>query len=60
MRQLRGTSWGADRAAVKNIYSALIQSVIDYGYVAHGSAACTFLKILKRIQAQALKLCCWQ
>ncbi len=31
MRCLTGTVWGADRVALKNIYIALIRSVLDNG-----------------------------
>ena len=58
MRCLTGSEWGASRSAIKNIYVALIRAVLDYGYIAYGSAAKTSLKKLEVVQAQALRLCC--
>ncbi|XDV52299.1 hypothetical protein PO909_021042 [Leuciscus waleckii] len=58
MRCLTGSEWGASRAASKNVYIALIRSVLDYGCIAYGSAAKTSLKKLDVVQAQALRLCC--
>ena len=54
MRCLVGSEWGADRTAMKTIYTGLIRSVIDYGCVVYGSAASTNLKRLDKIQHQAL------
>ncbi len=54
MRCLRGSEWGASRAAMKSIYIAQIRSVLDYGRIVYDSAAKTF----DVIQAQALRLCC--
>ena len=58
MRCLTGPEWGAGRAALKHIYSALIRSVLDYGCIAYGSAAKSSLKKLEVVQAQALRTCC--
>ena len=55
MRCLTGSEWGASRAALKNIYIALIHSVLDYGCIAYGSAAKSSLKKLEVVQAQALR-----
>ena len=44
--------------ALKNIYTALIRSTIDYACVAYRSAAKSHLKKLDVVQAQALRLCC--
>ncbi len=54
MRCLRGSEWGASRAAMKSIYIlAQIRSVLDYGRIVYDSAAKTF----DVIQARALRLC---
>uniref|UniRef100_A0A8C2HUK7 Uncharacterized protein n=1 Tax=Cyprinus carpio TaxID=7962 RepID=A0A8C2HUK7_CYPCA len=57
MRCLVGSEWGADRKALKAIYSGLIRSVFDYGCVVYGSAADTSLRKLDSIQHQVLRLC---
>lgn len=58
MRCLAGTKWGADKAALRNVYTALIRSVIEYGLIVYGSAAYSSLQKLDRVQAQALRICC--
>lgn len=58
MRCLSGSEWGASREALKNVYTALIRSVLDYGSLVYGSAAKTSLKKLEIMNSQALRLCC--
>lgn len=57
MRCLVGREWGADRTALKAIYTGLIRAILDYGCVVYGSAASTSLKKLEVIQSQALRIC---
>ena len=57
MRCLRGVEWGADRSAMRTIYTGLVRSVFDYGCFVYGSAATTHLKKLDVIQHKALRLC---
>ncbi len=57
MRCLVGSEWGADRMALKAMYSGLVRSVLDYGCVVYGSAAETSLRKLDNIQHQVLRLC---
>uniref|UniRef100_A0A3B5Q0T1 Reverse transcriptase domain-containing protein n=1 Tax=Xiphophorus maculatus TaxID=8083 RepID=A0A3B5Q0T1_XIPMA len=57
MRCLVGSEWGAERKALKSIYTGLIRSVFDYGSIVFGSASDTLLKKLDSIQYQALRLC---
>ncbi|XP_027861616.1 uncharacterized protein LOC114137195 [Xiphophorus couchianus] len=57
MRCLVGSEWGAERKALKSIYTGLIRSVFDYGSIVFGSASETLLKKLDSIQYQALRLC---
>lgn len=57
MRCLVGSDWGADRTAIKALYTGLVRSVFDYGCVVYGSAASSNLKKLDKIQHQALQLC---
>lgn len=58
MRCLLGSEWGADRAALKNIYISLIRAVMDYGSLVYKEAAKTQIHRLEIIQNQALRLCC--
>ncbi|XP_013879364.1 uncharacterized protein LOC106528677, partial [Austrofundulus limnaeus] len=57
MRCLAGKEWGADRTALKKIYTAMIRSNIDYGSIIYASAAKTHLEKLDNIQHQALRIC---
>ncbi|ROL44097.1 Cystinosin [Anabarilius grahami] len=57
MRCLAGVEWGASRQSLKEIYVALIKSVIDYGCIAYRDAARTTLAKLEVIQTQALRIC---
>ncbi len=57
MRCLVGSEWGADRMALKAIYSGLVRSVLDYGCVVYGSAGETYLRKLDNIQHRVLRLC---
>lgn len=57
MRCLAGNEWGADRTALKRIYTGLIRSNIDYGSIVYTSAAKTHLEKLDNIQHQALRIC---
>jgi len=58
LRAVSGYKWGANKKSLLMLYRALIRPVIDYGAVAFCTAADTNLKILERIQSQALRLCC--
>lgn len=44
-----GSDWGAERGALKQIYTGLIRSNIDYGSIIYGSAAKTHLGKLDKI-----------
>lgn len=46
MRCLAGTMWGADKVPLRSIYTTLIRSVLDYGLIVFGSAACSSLQKL--------------
>ncbi len=58
MRCISGREWGADRLALKTIYSTMIRAILDYGCMVYGSAAKSQLGKLERIQSQALRICC--
>ena len=51
----RLTEWGVSRLSMRNIYVALVKSLLDNGCIAYGSA---LIKKLEVVQAQALRLCC--
>ena len=56
LRALTGTSWGADRNMILNMYKAFIRSKISYGITAVASASNTRLKKFERIQSAALRI----
>ncbi|XP_051991578.1 zinc-alpha-2-glycoprotein-like isoform X2 [Xyrauchen texanus] len=58
MRCISGREWGADRVALKTIYSTMIRTVLDYGCIAYGTATKSQLGKLERIQSRALRICC--
>lgn len=57
LRCLVGSDWGAERQSLKQIYTGIIRSDLDYGCLVYSSAAKTHLDKLDRIQHQALRLC---
>ena len=58
MRCVAGKDWGADRSALKGMYTSLIRSVFNFGCIAYSSASKSLLGKLDSIQAQALRICC--
>lgn len=56
IRCLEGVDWRASRQSLKEIYVALIKSVINYGCIAYRDAARTTLAKLEVIQTQALRI----
>ena len=58
MRCVAGKEWGADRSALKEMYTSLIRSVFDFGSIAYSSTSKSLLRKLDSIQAQALRICC--
>nr|XP_054599040.1 uncharacterized protein LOC129163898 [Nothobranchius furzeri]XP_054599041.1 uncharacterized protein LOC129163898 [Nothobranchius furzeri]XP_054599042.1 uncharacterized protein LOC129163898 [Nothobranchius furzeri] len=58
MRCLRGNDWGASTKALKQVYIAMVRSVIDYGSIVYSSTSKTLLKKIEVIQSQALRICC--
>ncbi len=57
MRCLPEVDWGADTAVLKNIYTALTPSRLDYGSVVYASAAKSVSARLNIVQSQALRMC---
>ena len=58
MRCLAGSSWGSSMNSLKQIYTAIIRSSLDYACFAYSSAAKSQLIKCDVIQAQAIQLCC--
>ena len=58
MRCISGQSRGADKRWLMHIYTAMIQSIIDYGSPAYISASNYLLGRLDSLQAHALRICC--
>lgn len=56
LRLVSGTSFGADKKTLVNLYKALILSKIDYGCQAYNSALPSCLKSLDLIQNQAMRI----
>ena len=56
MRAVSGTSFGADKLTLKNLYNALILSKIEYGLQAYASASKTQLARLDVIQNTAMRI----
>ncbi len=58
MRCISGREWGADRIALKTIYTTMLRAILDYGCLTYRSATKSQLGKLQRIQSQALRICC--
>ena len=52
---LSHTQWGADRATLMHLFTALIQSKLDYGSVIYGAATESRLKLLDPIHNAGLR-----
>ncbi|MEL7079277.1 MAG: reverse transcriptase family protein [Cyanobacteria bacterium J06582_2] len=57
IRHLSHLSWGADRYTLKHLYSALVQSKIDYGAHIYGSSRPQILDRLNPIQNACIRAC---
>ena len=49
LRTVCGTTWGADRCCLLQLYKALVRSVLDYGCIVYRSAAPSSLRRLNGI-----------
>lgn len=56
MKMLSNTYWGASFKCLKNIYTAMLRSVIDYGDVLYITTSKTNLKKLDSIQNRAMRV----
>ena len=56
LSHLSHTSWGADRKTLTILYNSLVQSKLDYGCQAYGSAAAHLLRSLDGIRNKGLRL----
>lgn len=57
LKNIKGTTWGADQQTMLMIYKSLIRAKIDYGCQIYSSANKETLKQLDSIQYRALRLC---
>ena len=58
LRAISGSSWGASKSSLLQVYRATIRSVLDYGCEAVDLGNERIKSIYKKIQAQALAICC--
>ncbi len=56
LKILNGSSWGADRKCLLQLYTAYVRSILDYGCVIYSSASTSTLQKLDAIQHQALRI----
>ena len=58
LRAISGSSWGASRSSLLQVYRATIRSVLDHGCEAVDLGNERIKSIYEKIQAQALGICC--
>ena len=58
LKILSGTYWGAGKNTLLTLYRTLIRSALDYGMPAYFFASKSQLARLRKIQNQALRICC--
>ena len=58
LRAISGSSWGASRSSLLQVYRATIRSVLDYGCEAVDLGNERIKSVYEKIQAQALAICC--
>ena len=56
LSHLSHTTWGSDRKMLTRLYNSLVQSKLDYGCQAYGSAAPRLLKSLDAVRNKGLRL----
>ena len=56
LSHLSHTTWGTDRKTLTLLYNSLVQSKLDYGCQAYGSAAPSLLKSLDVVRNKGLRL----
>jgi len=54
---LKGTSWGAGKRPILTVYRSLVRPVTEYGMETYFFASPSLLKLLQKIQNDALLLC---
>ena len=57
LKHLSHLSWGADRTTLKLLYTALVQSKLDYGAQIYGKFRANVLQRLNPIQNECLRAC---
>ena len=58
LRTTSGSSWGASKSSLLQVYRATIRSVKDYGCEAADLGSERIKSVYEKIQAQALAICC--
>ena len=58
LRAISGSSWGASRSSLLQVYRATIRSVLDYGCEAVDLGNERIKSVYETIQTQALAICC--
>ena len=58
MRAISGSSWGASKSNLLQVYRATIRSVLDYGSEAIDLGCKEIIDTYDKRQYQALKICC--
>ena len=56
MRKLAGTSWGADSATLKRLYTGRVRPVLEYGITAWGTTAKSNFDQVNKVQNQATRI----
>ena len=57
MKAISGTTWGACKSTLLQVYRAMIRSILDYGCTAYNTASRKLKEKLDKIQSQALRIC---
>ena len=58
LKSLRGTSWGANCATMRNLYTGYVRSVIDYSLPVLSTASDRTMRSLEVVQNSALRIMC--
>ena len=56
MRKLSGTSWGADAAVLRKLYTGRVRPVLEYGMSAWGTATKSHFSRINKVQNQATRI----
>ena len=56
MKKLAGTTWGADAATLKRLYTGRVRPVLEYGVTSWGTTAKTNFDRVSKVQNQATRI----